>query len=248
MFKSLAALLILLVGWLDLFLFTTLLYILSYLPKKLLSHFFAPLFQRWCRCFVRAIGVELHVHEQYAGTLPPQYIVIANHPSALEDIGMPSIFNVRFVAKYEVQFWWIVGRISRAANTIFVKREDPNDRAEALKTILNALKQGDSIGLYPEGGCYSRKIHLPFQSGAAKASFTTQVPILPVFLYHEAQVQFEWHNQHLLHKIWQMVCSTNKHVHYYIHTPIYPQDFDSIEALKSHLEHLYLQLQQRYLE
>lgn len=248
MFQSLAAILILLVGWLDLALFTLLLYILSYLPKKLLSYFFGGLFQRWCRCFMRALGIKLHVHEKYAGTLPEQFIVIANHPSALEDIGMPSIFKARFVAKDEVQFWWIVGRISRAANSIFVKREDPNDRAEALKSILNALRQGESIGLYPEGGCFARRLHLPFQIGAAKTAFTTGVPIIPVFLHHEAQVQFEWLNQHLLRKIWQMLCSTNKHVHYYIHTPILPQDFESIEALKVHLEQLYLQLQKQYLE
>jgi 1-acyl-sn-glycerol-3-phosphate acyltransferase len=77
--------------WVELALFTLLMYLLSFLPQSLLKSFYFPLFRFWTRAFVRALGVDLRLHQKNLRPLPQQYILIANHPSAFEDIGIPAL-------------------------------------------------------------------------------------------------------------------------------------------------------------
>ena len=68
---------------LDLLLFTLLMLLLAALPHAVILTMYPSLVHAWCRCFVRALGVQLRLHQH--APLPEQYILIANHPSALED-------------------------------------------------------------------------------------------------------------------------------------------------------------------
>ena len=89
--------------------FTLVMYLLSYLPAALRPWYFR-LFRYWCRSFVRALGIDLRLHQHNTRPLPERYILVANHPSAFEDIGIPALFPVHSLAKIEVADWWIVGR------------------------------------------------------------------------------------------------------------------------------------------
>jgi len=235
--------------WLDMLLATALLYVLSFLPQKFTKLWYPYLFRSWCWVFVRALGVSLKLHQKNKNSLPKQFIVIANHPSALEDIGMNALFKARFLAKEEIKNWWIFGRISVAAGTFYVKRESKESRKLASEALINILSQGYNIGIYPEGGCKGRRIHLPFQYGTFDASIKTGVPIVPIFLHYEAQAEFEWRSdESLLQKLWKIYKSPNKTANYYVFDAIYPENFKDKETLCNHVQDLYLQWQDKYLE
>ncbi|TJZ72925.1 lysophospholipid acyltransferase family protein [Chitiniphilus eburneus] len=140
-------------AWLDLAVFTVAMALLARLPLAWLTGWYPRLFQRWCRAFVRALGVDLRLHQHYTGRLPERYILIANHPSAFEDIGIPALFPVTNLAKAEVRHWWIVGRIATAAGTLFVQREDKDSRQAAQAALIAAVRAGHNVAIYPEGGC-----------------------------------------------------------------------------------------------
>lgn len=248
MILSFAHLFRLFVGWIDLFILTTVLYFVSFIPDKITSKYFRPVFYYWCEVFVRALNVNLRLHQKNLRKIPKQYIVISNHPSAFEDIGMPALFKARFLAKKEVKDWWWVGRISRAGGTLFFDREDKAARQNAVSDLKAVLEAGDSIGLYPEGGCKGRRIHLPFQYGAFDLSIQTGIPILPVFLHYEAQETFEWGKETLPQKIWTMLKSKNKNAHYYVYDAIDPKQFADKATFKEFVEKLYLSWEKQYLE
>lgn len=237
-----------LIAFLDLALLTGLLYILSFLPNKLLGRWYRKIFYYWCTVFVRALRVDLHLHQKNHKPLPKQFIVISNHPSAFEDVGMPALFKARFLAKNEVRHWFIVGRISQAAGTLYVERDNKDSRQMATQALIDVLKTGDSIGLYPEGGCKGRRIHLPFRYGVFDLSLKSNVPILPVFIHYEAQESFEWQFQHLLVKLWMIITAQNHRANYYVYDALDPSRFDSKEAYCQHVEELYLKWQRRYLD
>lgn len=236
-----------LLGWIDLALMTLVLYGLSFLPNAWLTPWYRKLFRYWCRVFIRALRVELYVHQHYRGTLPSQSIVISNHPSAFEDIGMSMLFDARFLAKKEVKSWWIVGRISAAAGTLYFDRESKTSREEAIQQLTQAIARGMSVGLYPEGGCKGRRVYVPFQYGAFEVAMQTSVPIIPIFLHYEAQEDFEWANQHLVHKIIQIFCATNSRANYHIYEPIDPTQFATKEMLHQHVQSLYIEWEKRWL-
>ena len=249
MLEMIARLLWRILCWIELTLFTLLLYVLSYLPRALLRGFYFGLFQSWSRSFVRALGVDLRVHQKNLRPLPEQYILIANHPSAFEDIGIPAVFPVHSLAKIEVADWWLVGRISTASGSLYVQRESKESRKAAGETIEAELRNGKNIALYPEGGCKGRRIFETFRYGAFDISLRTGVPILPVFLHYESQDDFEWREpQTLLDKIWHMMTTRNNRANYYIYDAIDPGQFSDKVAYAEFAHAKYLEWQARYLD
>ena len=235
--------------WLELTAFTAVLYGLSFLPGFLTRPFYFFLFRLWCKVFVNALGVDLRLHQKNTQPIPEHFILIANHPSAFEDIGIPALFKVYSLAKAEVADWWWVGRIVKAAGNLFVQRESRESRRAAAEQIIEFVNRGKNVAIYPEGGCKGRRIFHTFKHGAFDISLQTGVPILPVFLHHESQDDFEWRDpQTLPHKLWHMLTTQNHHVNFYLYDAIDPQNFSSKEAFNEYVHQLYLEWQARYLD
>ena len=236
------------VGWIDFIAFTALMWLLSWLPWRGM-HPVARLFRHWCRAFVRALDVDLRLHQKNRRRLPERFILIANHPSAFEDIGIPALFDVVSLAKLQVQHWFIVGRISKAAGTIYVDRDDPASRDQVIETMVEAVNAGQNIAIYPEGGCKGRRLFEKFKSGAFEVSIRTGVPILPLFLHYEAQDDFEWQPPYLLpHKIWHMMTTKNNRANFYVYDPLDPKDYADKYAMKAAAYALYVRWNAQYLE
>lgn len=234
--------------WIDFILLTLITWIAAWLPRFLTRRIYHPLFQVWCRSFCRALGITIRVHQHYATQLPSQYILIANHPSAFEDIGIPAIFPVTSLAKVEVKDWWIVGRISQAAGTLYVKREERESRQAALSSMIAFLDSGRNLAIYPEGGCKGRRLFTHFQRGAFAASMASGVPVLPVFMYYEAQESFEWAGQTLPQKLVELARAVNKQVQFHIFEPLNPKDYDNEAQMRDAAYALYQGWDKRYLD
>ena len=236
-----------LIGWVDFVLLTAFVYLLAWLPWPG-RHPVARLFPAWCRAFVRALDVDLRLHQKNRKRLPARFILIANHPSAFEDIGIPALFDVVSLAKLQVRDWFIAGRISKAAGTLYVDRDDPESRDHAIETMVNAVNSGQNIALYPEGGCKGRRLFKEFKSGAFEVSMRTGVPILPLFLHYEAQDDFEWQPPYTLpHKIWHMMTAVNNRANYYVYDIVDPKDYADKYAMKAAVYALYVKWDAQYL-
>lgn len=236
-----------LIAAIDFFVMTLFIYLLSYLPWRG-KHPARRLFPTWSRTFVRALGVDLRLHQHQRQALPAQYILVANHPSAFEDIGIPALFPVVSLAKIQVKDWWVVGRISQAGGTLYVDRDDADSRHAAIDTMLAALAAGESIALYPEGGCKGRRLTPEFKSGAFEVAMRSGIPILPVFLHYEAQEDFEWQAPWTLpDKIRHMATSRNRRANFHVFDAIRPQDFADKYALKAAVLAQFIQWDERFL-
>lgn len=235
--------------WVELSIFTLFLYALAWLPRSLIKPFYSRLFYSWSRSFSRALGVDLRLHEKNLKPVPEQYILVANHPSAFEDIGVPALFDVHPLAKMGVKSWFLVGRISEAAGTLFVKRDNKESRNAVVEQIIEKLGSGDSVVIFPEGGCKGRRIYEKFQYGAFDISIRTGIPVLPVFLHYEAQDTFEWRDpQTLIHKFWHFMTSRNNRANYYLYDAIYPEQFKDKKEYSEYVLGKFLEWQKRYLD
>lgn len=236
-------------NWLELIVTTLPLYLLTFLPHKWLSGFYPALFRHWSCVFVRALGVDLRLHQKNHKQLPKQFILIANHPSAFEDIGIPALFNVHSLAKAAVKDWFISGRISQAAGTLYVKRGSRDSRKEAFNTLVEALESGKNIALYPEGGCKDLRLFSDFRYGAFNLSLQTGIPIVPVFIHYESQQDFFWPDGVILvRKLWDFMTTQNNRANYYQFDAFDPADFSDKETYTQHVYECYQAWQKRYLE
>lgn len=121
-----------------------------------------------------------------------------NHPNALLDPLLvqffASDFKVRFVAKAPLFKIPIFANILRAIGAIPVVRKiDANtdvDYTQFFAACVDALKQGDSIAIFPEGRSLPQPFLAPMRTGPARLFFMAhdqgiKVHIVPVGLNYE---------------------------------------------------------------
>ena len=248
MLKSLTNIFVLPAVWLFLIALSILLYLLSHLPRAFSGRYYHFLSRFWCRVFVRALDVDLRLIHKNKQPLPEHYILIANHPSAMEDFAIPALFDIYPLAKIGVRDWIVLGRISDYAGTIYVARSSASSRQAAKQALNDAVKAGKNIVIFPEGGCKGSRIYEKFQTGAFDISLQTGVPILPVFLQYMDQKTFEWKDESLVKKLWQIFKSNKNRVNYYVHDAISPEDFSDKESYTKHVHEKYLEWQKKYLD
>jgi len=249
MLESLVRLFITIINIAEFIVYTAFMYVLSFLPRMHGCRLYFTLFRFWCRSFTRALGIKFIIHQKNINPIPEHYILIANHPSALEDIGIPSLYPVHSLAKIQVKDWLIVGRINRTAGTLYVDRDDPDSRAATVDNMLLATQKGLNIALYPEGGCTGRRITQEFKRGAFDLSLKSNLPILPVLIYYQAQEDFEWQPPYtLIDKIWHFLTARNKQVEIFQYDVVKPEQFKDKYEFSAFMQDFYSNKQTKYLE
>ena len=238
----------LVLGWVELVLFTLLMFGLSFLPESWRGNWYRRLFHIWSGTWVHALGVDLKLHHKNQHPLPDRYILIANHPSSFEDAGIPALFDVDCLAKSGVRHWFLVGRISAAAGTIFVKRDSRTSRAAAADSIRTHLAEGFNVALYPEGGIKGPRLQPTFRHGAFAISMETGVPIVPVYLHYEALHDFHWGPHSLVENIRNIMNADNNRANYYLFDALDPANFADKSSYCDHAYKLFEGWQKRFLD
>lgn len=152
------------------------------LTKKLL--WVHGLFQLWAKSFFWIIGKPIQKEYRYKPSKDQTYVFVANHFSYLDiAAGMGIVDNYfAYVGKSSVRKVPLLGYVFRKLH-IAVDRSNKNSRSITLKRGIEAIKNGQSIFIMPEGGIISQnipKMHQPFKDGPFVMAIENQVPIVPI--------------------------------------------------------------------
>ncbi|HEY8967916.1 MAG TPA: lysophospholipid acyltransferase family protein [Puia sp.] len=137
----------------------------------------------WDWCWMTVMGLR---HTALPGPEPdPQrrYVFVANHISYLD---IPLILRVirhhafRVLGKAEMKKVPIFGYIySRAV--VMVDRGNPDRRSKSARELINVLRQGISVFIFPEGTFNETRDPLKgFYDGAFRIAIETRTPVKPV--------------------------------------------------------------------
>lgn len=107
-------------------------------------------------------------------------MVVANHLSSADPVLLGAKLERRiiFMAKEELFRNWVSGYIVRQFGAFPVYRGS-GDR-EALRQANRVLKNGNALGMFPEGKRSTRGSMNPAALGSALIAYNNRVPILPV--------------------------------------------------------------------
>ncbi len=100
----------------------------------------------WHGLALKALGVGLTVEGQQP--IRP-VVIVANHCSWLDIMVLGHVFRASFISKAEVERWPIVGRLARAAGTLFLPRGAGQTQAMG-EQIRATLADNRSVVLFPE--------------------------------------------------------------------------------------------------
>ena len=133
------------------------------------------------KIFFFIIGVKVHT----SGVIPKNTVLfVGNHIAYLDPFVV--VYNVLAhpVAKSEVSKWPLVGKTVGMSGVIFVKRRSAKSLKATRGEIANALLDGKSVLVYPEGTTSDGSSTLPFRNGVFDIAHEEQIPVVPVTVHY----------------------------------------------------------------
>jgi len=193
----------------------------------------------WSAALVRHMGLALHVGG--VSPRPGATLVVANHVSWLDIAAIhAAVPKARFVSKADVLAWPLLGWLIRNAGTLFIEREKKRDALRVVHAMADALRQGDTVAVFPEGTTGAGDVLLPFHANLLQAAVATETPVQPVVLRYAAPGQrFSTAAQFLgstslLQSLWRLATARGLSVHVEILPPMATAHADR-RALAEHL-------------
>lgn len=134
----------------------------------------------WHDRLLLILGVKVTVH----GELPGTALLVSNHISWLDIPVIGALTHTRFLSKYEVREWPVVGWLAAASGTLFIKRGS-GQTAQIAELISRRIGQRGLITLFPEGTTTDGTDVRPFFSRLFSTAVDSQARVVPVCLrYH----------------------------------------------------------------
>jgi 1-acyl-sn-glycerol-3-phosphate acyltransferase len=134
----------------------------------------------WSGKMFRMLGMRLEVEGQFR---PGAKLLVANHISWLDILAVHAACpEARFVSKAEVRHWPLVSRLVDSARTLYLQRERARDALRVVHEMAQALKDGDTVAVFPEGTTGTGHELLPFHANLLQAAISTGTPVQPVAL------------------------------------------------------------------
>lgn len=131
-------------------------------------------FGTWTRFFVWISGMQIEV----IGVPPaPPFFLVTNHVSYVDVAALRAVVPCVFVAKREVEDWFLAGRIVRDMGVIFIDRNNRRDIPRAGAKLLERLNEGEGVVVFPEGTSSKGEEVLPFNSAFFEFAARTDVPV-----------------------------------------------------------------------
>jgi 1-acyl-sn-glycerol-3-phosphate acyltransferase len=136
----------------------------------------------WARLLFLLIGVPIRVEYRSKPEPGKQYIFCPNHFSYLDipTVGL-NIHDTIFVGKSDMEKIPFFGFMYRKLH-ITVDRSSLKSKANTLKRSMQAIDEGKSLVIFPEGGIVTEKepVMSRFKDGAFRVAIEKQIPIVPV--------------------------------------------------------------------
>ena len=165
----------------------------------------------WARGMLAIMGIEVRVKgHQAAGPV----LMAANHISWLDILVMHAACHCRFVAKSEIRNWPLLGVLTTGGGSLYIERSSSRDAMRLVHHMADALRQGDVLAVFPEGGTGDGVNLLPFHANLLQAAISAGAPVQPVALqFVEATTQQRslapcYHAQDtLVSSLWRTLCA-----------------------------------------
>jgi len=136
----------------------------------------------WGDLAASAAGIDLRVEgREHLWSRRPA-VFIFNHQSGLELVLLLKLLRRDFtgIAKQELRHNPIFGPLFSAAGVVFIDRSNTAKAVHALEPALEALRQGRSLIIAPEGTRSTTASPGRFKKGAFRLAMQAEVPIVPV--------------------------------------------------------------------
>ncbi|MGI8885250.1 MAG: lysophospholipid acyltransferase family protein [Pyrinomonadaceae bacterium] len=143
-----------------------------FIPNKILWR--QIIFHKWAQSFVAVSQMKIEV---IGNVPPPPFFLVCNHLSYTDVAALRAVSEGVFVAKGEMESWFLAGRIVRDMGTVFINRQNRRDIPRAGREIIKRLEGGEGVIVFPEGTSTKGEEILPFNSSFLEFAAQTDLPV-----------------------------------------------------------------------
>ena len=124
--------------------------------------------------------------------------------------------------------------------TLYIERERRRDALRVVHQMAQALQDGDTVAVFPEGTTGEGRALLPFHANLLQAAIATDTPVQPVALryadaHHAVSPAALWvGDTTLVQSLWQLACGQGLRVMLTVLPPMRTAHADR-RALAEHL-------------
>lgn len=117
-------------------------------------------------------------------------VFLFNHQSAIDVLIIAKLLRRDFtaIAKQEIANNPLVGPVFRVADTVFVDRRNQQKAIEALRPVVDTLRDGLSVAIAPEGTRSTGDRLGEFKKGPFHIAMQAQVPVVPIVIHNASDV------------------------------------------------------------
>jgi len=136
----------------------------------------------WCRMVALTIGVRIHVHGVEHVERGVSYVYMANHSSLIDTPALFAYlpFQFKIMAKKGLFYVPFMGWHLWTSGNFPVERGDARRTARSVRAVIDGLRGGKSLAVFPEGTRTPDGRLQEFKAGTFKIAVRAGVPIVPV--------------------------------------------------------------------
>jgi 1-acyl-sn-glycerol-3-phosphate acyltransferase len=141
------------------------------------------------RVTCRALGLSVFVEGELPESSRP-YVVAANHSSFIDGLVLYVFLKepVTFVSSTDMEHQFVLGRIMRGFGCVFVDRGRAERSAASVEILVNTIRSGKHLLIFPEGSISPQPGLRVFRLGAFETAASSNCPIVPVGIRGSRQV------------------------------------------------------------
>jgi 1-acyl-sn-glycerol-3-phosphate acyltransferase len=136
--------------------------------------------QTWARTVLKQLGVELRVGGNPVRVGP--MLLVSNHISWLDIVALHAVCHCRFVSKADVRRWPLIGTLATGGRTLYIERESRFAAVRMVHLMVQALRDGEILAVFPEGTTGDGSSVLPFHSNLIQAAILADAPVQTIAL------------------------------------------------------------------
>lgn len=148
----------------------------------------------WPRVFLAGVGMAAGVHLTRHGKRVPGALLLANHVSWLDILGLSHAANSAFVAHDGLAQFGFLKWLCDMNDTVFIARHRRADVSRQADDLREAMDHGKTLTLFPEGTTSDGTGIIPFKSSllGALEPLPKKAVVQPVALVYSGVPEVSW--------------------------------------------------------
>lgn len=141
--------------------------------------------QSWSKELLTILGIRLLIDSDDALHAVDSGLIVTNHISWLDVFVLNAVVPMRFVAKSEVRGWPVIGWLCARAQTVFIERGKARSAARVNVQLVEMLKRGECLAVFPEGTTTDGAKVAHFHSSLLQPAIDAGVPVQAIALRYQ---------------------------------------------------------------